>query len=320
MSMSDAIAVTPSTARPPPPYTPTVEKDSITRLKEHFASLANDHAEVQRLFNSVANQLESLDQIGQHHPLYEEWSTLSQQHRRLHRSSVQNAGRCASFLTNFDEVIRPLSQSDGMSVQGKIFMIGKFRDAVQIHKAAARSTANEFIQVGETIEAFKLKIAGALRQHAEPSNIWAHIWTGLEHLLMNVWQALQKLLNEMINVIRSTAMRIKRIRVSCIVQIVIEMDELPNSRMTDAQAKARVTTTSDIRDNIDDLTSRLSVFHDVWNVVDAACEDLTVDLELARATIRQSGPRDANLQSARSVYIVLRECMRAYSQNRPPRF
>ncbi|KZT10929.1 uncharacterized protein LAESUDRAFT_721333 [Laetiporus sulphureus 93-53] len=78
----------------------------------------------------------------------------------------------------------------------------------------------------------------------------------------------------------------------------------------------------------------------MWDVVDAACEDLIVDLGQAESTIvrnlgllcrhlvlmhsfllqTQPAPYEANLGSARSVYGVLIECMRAYAQNRPPVF
>ncbi|KZT04595.1 uncharacterized protein LAESUDRAFT_760891 [Laetiporus sulphureus 93-53] len=76
----------------------------------------------------------------------------------------------------------------------------------------------------------------------------------------------------------------------------------------------------EIRRNLDNIHNKLSIFWDAWNVVDAACGDLKVDLEQAQSTITLPTPYEAHLQSARSVYGVLIECMRAYAQNRLPIF
>ena len=45
-------------------------------LKESFAQLARDHDEIQRLFKSVAAQLETTPRIGEEHALCAEWDAL----------------------------------------------------------------------------------------------------------------------------------------------------------------------------------------------------------------------------------------------------
>lgn len=45
-------------------------------LKASFAHLTRDHEEIQKLFKSVAAQLESTPKIGDEHELCMEWDTL----------------------------------------------------------------------------------------------------------------------------------------------------------------------------------------------------------------------------------------------------
>lgn len=45
-------------------------------LKESFAQLSRDHEEIQRLFKSVATQLETTPKIGDEHELSREWDGL----------------------------------------------------------------------------------------------------------------------------------------------------------------------------------------------------------------------------------------------------
>ena len=47
-------------------------------LKQNFVTLTNDQLDIQELFRTVAGQLESTPEIGEHHPIVEEWNTLRQ--------------------------------------------------------------------------------------------------------------------------------------------------------------------------------------------------------------------------------------------------
>ena len=70
--MSSEPPVTPSLAQLPTYEELQAERD----LKGSFAQLLKDHEEIQRLFKSVASQLETTPKIGQDHDLTREWNTL----------------------------------------------------------------------------------------------------------------------------------------------------------------------------------------------------------------------------------------------------
>lgn len=56
---------------------PTYEELRAERtLKETFGKLVVDHEEIQKLFVSVAGELESTQKIGESHPLCKEWNDL----------------------------------------------------------------------------------------------------------------------------------------------------------------------------------------------------------------------------------------------------
>ena len=87
-------------------------------LKESFAQLLKDHEEIQRLFKSVATQLDTTPKIGGEHELTTEWHHLAkvssasqllgaesrlnvqQKHKKLYRDSQLNSSQCASFLSS----------------------------------------------------------------------------------------------------------------------------------------------------------------------------------------------------------------------------
>lgn len=58
---------------PPPPY--SLSDPRSHPLKECFTGLLNKQAQIQKLFDFVAD---SLHQLGPHHPLVEEWAALRQ--------------------------------------------------------------------------------------------------------------------------------------------------------------------------------------------------------------------------------------------------
>ena len=49
-----------------------------SQLKKSFENLKHDHLDIQELFRTVAGQLEATPEIGEEHPLVEEWNTLRQ--------------------------------------------------------------------------------------------------------------------------------------------------------------------------------------------------------------------------------------------------
>lgn len=58
-------------------HLPTYEDLQAERaLKASFAQLLGDHEEIQRLFKSVASQLETTPKIGEDHDLCREWNAL----------------------------------------------------------------------------------------------------------------------------------------------------------------------------------------------------------------------------------------------------
>lgn len=49
-----------------------------SELKQNFMTLTNDQLDIQELFRSVSAQLESTPEIGERHPLCDEWNELRQ--------------------------------------------------------------------------------------------------------------------------------------------------------------------------------------------------------------------------------------------------
>ena len=73
-----------STSSEPPPSYEELRAERV--LKETFAKLVIDHEEIQKLFISVAGELETTPKIGEGHALCKEWNDLRQV-RCLHISS-----------------------------------------------------------------------------------------------------------------------------------------------------------------------------------------------------------------------------------------
>jgi hypothetical protein len=67
-------------------------------LKESFAQLSRDHDEIQKLFKSVASQLETTPKIGEEHELCQEWDALFK---------VGTSAGCDVTLNNFNHIMRP---------------------------------------------------------------------------------------------------------------------------------------------------------------------------------------------------------------------
>ncbi|KZT71691.1 hypothetical protein DAEQUDRAFT_763543 [Daedalea quercina L-15889] len=305
--MSDSSART-----PPPPYT----NDNAEELKRCFATLLNDQQEIQNLFKSVAGQLETTPQIGEHHPLTEEWNTLRQRHRRVYRDSQHNASQCASFLYNYVEVVIPLSQSK-MSPREKKIMVTRFLEAVALHQENAKKTAEKFNELGKQIETFQLKIAAALRSQAEPEGLFSKIWSGLEELCMTIWQALYKLLTQLVRTFRRLLSGINSVHFS-VGPLRTDIRFHPYSEVQEELRMNPRSAMSQVKDDCRELTERLTAFEEAWEVVKLSCSDLLINLAMARSMTAVPTAFDSSVRSAQRVYSPLVECMRAYSQNRSP--
>ncbi|KAF9811142.1 hypothetical protein IEO21_06626 [Rhodonia placenta] len=269
---------------PPPSYTDTSSSSNAVKLRESFATLVNDQLEIQNLFKSVACQLETTPQLGEHHPLAEEWNTLRQ---------------------------------SSMAIKDKKIMIDKFLEAITVHQDTARRVATKFHELGKDVERFQLKVASALRCQAEPSGFLQSIWSGLEEICMTIWQTLHKLLRAMVDTFRSMLSRIRTIRIHCVVRVDIEFSQYSHlpSDMQDDSPRA---TAARVRADCKELTDQLSGFEDAWHTVRLSCADLLINLAMAKSMTSIHAVFDANVRSAGIIYTPLVECLRAYSLGRAP--
>ncbi|KAH9839099.1 uncharacterized protein C8Q71DRAFT_855747 [Rhodofomes roseus] len=297
---------------PPPPYT----NDNAEELKKCFATLLNDQQEIQKLFKSVAGQLETTPQIGEHHPLTEEWNTLRQRHRRVYRDSQHNASQCASFLHNYVEVVIPLSQSK-MPIREKKVMVTRFLEAIAIHQENAKKSADKFSELGKGVETFQLKIAAALRGQAESQGFFTKVWSGLEELCMSIWQALYKLLTQLVKTFQRLLSGINSVHFS-LGPLRTDIRFHPYSEVQDELRMGPRSTVSQVKDDCRELTEKLTAFEEAWEIVKLSCADLLINLAMARSMTAVPAAFDSNVRSAQRVYSPLVECMRAYSQNRSP--
>ncbi|TFY54288.1 hypothetical protein EVJ58_g8949 [Rhodofomes roseus] len=283
---------------PPPPYT----NDNAEELKKCFATLLNDQQEIQKLFKSVAGQLETTPQIGEHHPLTEEWNTLRQRHRRVYRDSQHNASQCASFLHNYVEVVIPLSQSK-MPIREKKVMVTRFLEAIAIHQENAKKSANKFSELGKGVETFQLKIAAALRGQAESQGFFT--------------KALYKLLTQLVKTFQRLLSGINSVHFS-LGPLRTDIRFHPYSEVRDELRMGPRSTVSQVKDDCRELTEKLTAFEEAWEIVKLSCADLLINLAMARSMTAVPAAFDSNVRSAQRVYSPLVECMRAYSQNRSP--
>ncbi|EPT04714.1 hypothetical protein FOMPIDRAFT_1157042 [Fomitopsis schrenkii] len=297
---------------PPPPYT----NDNAEELKRCFSTLLNDQQEIQELFKSVAGHLETTPQIGEHHVLTEEWNTLRQRHRRVYRDSQHNASQCASFLHNYIEVIIPLSQSK-MHIREKKIMVTRFLEAVAMHQESAKKTAERFSELGKEVETFQLKVAASLRNQAEPRGFFTRIWSGIEELCMAIWQALYRLLTQLVKTFRRLLSSINSVHFS-VGPLHTDIRFHPYTEVQDELRMGPRSTAAQIKEDCRELSNRLTAFEEAWEVVKLSCADLLINLAMAQSMTTVPAVYDSNVRSAQRVYSPLIECMRAYSQNRSP--
>ncbi|EED85111.1 predicted protein [Postia placenta Mad-698-R] len=287
---------------PPPSYTDTSSSSNAVKLRESFATLVNDQLEIQNLFKSVACQLETTPQLGEHHPLAEEWNTLRQSSMAIKDKKV--------MINKFLEVCSHSSEEQ----QDDLMHVVK---AITVHQDTARRVATKFHELGKDVERFQLKVASALRCQAEPSGFLQSIWSGLEEICMTIWQTLYKLLRAMVDTFRSMLSRIRTIRIHCVVRVDIEFSQYSHLP-SDIQDNSPRETAARVRANCKELTDQLSGFEDAWHTVRLSCADLLINLAMAKSMTSIPEAFDANVRSAGIIYTPLVECLRAYSMGRAP--
>ncbi|KAI0368294.1 hypothetical protein BV20DRAFT_1122849 [Pilatotrama ljubarskyi] len=295
-------------------------------LKQNFMTLTNDQLDIQELFRSVAAQLETTPEIGEQHPLCDEWNELRQRHRRVYRDSQQNAGLCAHFLKNFADILVPLSQSSEVSIDQKRQMIGKFLETIPVHLNAAKENAERFSELGKEVEIFPRKVASALRIKAEPGGFFESIWTGIEELCMSIWNTLNRLLTKLVNTFKLMLSRLEKLRFSCFgISLDVHFHRYqslePESDMHEMTPRQVV---GEIEDDAKAITLKLTAFESAWHVVRLACSWLQSDLALAKSFTTCIPPItqacDSNLRAAALVHTPLVECLNAYSVGKSPDF
>ncbi|PCH36000.1 hypothetical protein WOLCODRAFT_140167 [Wolfiporia cocos MD-104 SS10] len=296
---------------PPPAYK---EDATAPRLKECFATLLSDQREIQALFKSVATNLATTPQIGEHHPLAEEWDALRQRYRNVYRSSQHNAAQCATFLNNYVEVIIPLSQS-ALQPKEKKVMVVNFLEAITAHEARAKKIVNNFHKLAQAVEGFPVKVASALRQQADPPGFLTNLWSGIEEICMSIWRALCKLLKAIVNAFRMLLGHIRSVRFHCGFQV--EVNFHPYSKLEEHEIPVR-SSAGQLRDQCRELSEKLSVFEEAWHAVRLSCSDLVIHLAMAKSTMSVPAAFDANVRSAKAVFVPLQECLRAYSVGQTP--
>jgi len=285
-------------------------------LKESFVHLLKDHEEIQRLFKSVAAQLETTPKIGEDHDLCREWNQLFKKHRKLYRDSQLNSNQCASFLSNYGTVLVPLSQGP-MSADEKKLMINKFVETIPIHQEAARKTAARFHELAKQVEVFPTKVSSYLRQEAEKGGFWESFWTGVEELCMSIWNALQKLLNAIISVFHKMLSQVASIRFSCGPFVRIDIELAADSEPL-LEASTTKSTLGQAKRDCKEIGDRLTGFEDAWHTIRLACSNLVQNVDMAQAVSSVPSAADAHLHAAGVVYQPLVQCLRAYSQGKSP--
>ncbi|KAJ3491270.1 hypothetical protein NLI96_g859 [Meripilus lineatus] len=283
---------------------PTYEELRAERtLKETFGKLVVDHEEIQKLFVSVAGELESTQKIGESHPLY------------------------------FSRVLVPLSRSK-MTLQEKKFMINKFIEAIPVHQDAARKTASKFHELGKKVEVFPLKVSSYLREEADAGGFWWQLWTGVEDLCMSIWNALYGLLRAMVNTFRHMLSYIDAIHFYCgnilihectdpylnnptgpFLHVELEMSEPSLLAPEPPSAKD---TMRNAKIECKEIANKLNGFEDAWHLVRLGCDNLLQTVTLAREVSSIPIAYNAHLDTAQMVYGPLVQCLLAYSTGKSP--
>lgn len=284
-------------------------------LKDTFAKVVKDHEEIEKLFLSVAAQLETTPKIGEGHDLCKEWNQLRKKHRKLYRDSQLNASQCASFLRNFSDILVPLSKSK-MTMREKTFMINKFLDAIPAHQDAARDVATRFQELGKEVEVFPVKVSCFLRSEADSGGFWQSIWSGVEDLCMAIWSVLHRLLSAIISLFQSVLGLVKGIRFSCGPFISVDI-ELQGSSTVPSRGSTR-SSFRRAQDECDEIKEHLGGFEDAWHLVRLSCDNLLQNMTMANGLSSIPLACDAHIKAASGVYNPLIQCLSAYAAGKSP--
>ncbi|KZT71688.1 hypothetical protein DAEQUDRAFT_763541 [Daedalea quercina L-15889] len=298
---------------PPPPY--SVADHRTQQLKDCFASLVNEQFQIQRLFDTVAERLQTIPQIGSHHPLAEEWTTLRQLHRKTYRDSQEQASRCADFLSHFLEVVIPLTASD-IPILEKQTLTKQFIEDVGRYRLEAQQCSEQFDNLKTRIESFRIKCG--LQTARAPQGFWSKV----KDFCVAIGQAIDRLLSHIVNLFRRSLryvhVEIGERNTSGHLSMDIFFDEY--SQLPEEYEMRPQGATAEIDAAARTLESKLGGFEDAWDAVRKSCDTLRTRLALADTVTGSLPYYESCLTNARRQYMALRECMTAYAQGRTPNF
>ncbi|KAI0081984.1 hypothetical protein K474DRAFT_1586573 [Panus rudis PR-1116 ss-1] len=283
-------------------------------LKHAFARLVHDQEEIQRLFLSVAAQLETTPNIGEGHHLCNEWDQLRKKHNKTYRESQLNASQCASFLNNYSTILVPLSKGR-MTIEQKRMMINKFIEAIPAHEESARDVEAKFQELAKDVEVFPIKVSAYLKSKADSESFWGSLWSGLGELCMSIWDALHKLFSAIVQTFQDLLSNVRNIRVCApFVNVTIEMS-VNTSRLSQT---ARRGSLGQARRDCKEIVEHLTGFQDAWHLVRLACNNLLDGLVMARGVSTLPDAFNANLKNVEIMYTPLVQCLNAYSRGKSP--
>ncbi|KAM5533207.1 hypothetical protein V8D89_013163 [Ganoderma adspersum] len=304
----------------PPSY-----NDDMARaeLKRKFTTLVKDQQDIQELFKTIARELQATPEIGDRHPLLNEWEALRERHKQTYNKSRHNASWCSRYLENFAKTMIPLSIS--RELPEKKEMIRLFLEAIGAHLEAAKENMDGFSQLARDVEAFPPKVARVIRIANTTSwgeGLFGTVRAGTEKLWNSIWQMLTGLLTNLAYVLDAALARLGRISFSfCGGSIDFWIN--PYGSLRD-ELKPHRPIDSEPTDNYNMLQDKLTGFESAWQLVHLKCSQLLADVTLAQTFTTGDLPVpqavDTHLEAAAVTALdeSLIECLRAYSKGESP--
>ncbi|KZT71689.1 hypothetical protein DAEQUDRAFT_723763 [Daedalea quercina L-15889] len=255
----------------PPPYFDATHQ-TTEHLTSSFESLLNAQNEIQTHFGTVAERLATIPKIGPHHPLTEEWNTLRQLHKEIHRNSQTQAGRCAAFLSHFSEVIVPLSQSQKSSCDRQL-LARRFVEKIDEYKRDAEQCSRQFDNLKMRIEGFRHKCG---RQAKGSKGFWSKV----KECCAAIGRAIGVLLNHFITMLRKILSALQSMHMS-LGPLSLDVYFNEYSRLPEEHEMTRRGFAKNIDSTARELESKLGGFEFAWDVVRKSCDLLQTQLALA---------------------------------------
>ncbi|TBU31627.1 hypothetical protein BD311DRAFT_752136 [Dichomitus squalens] len=304
-----------------PPYSDNRDA-ARADLKQKFTALVHDQRDIQEIFRSIAIELRATPEIGDRHPLVQEWEALRERHKHTYNKSRHSASWCARYLENFAKTLIPLSISK--DIPEKKEMIKLFLEAIGAHMEAAKENMESFSELARDVEAFPHRVASAVRTANSPwtgsSGFFVKIEEWVEQLWNSIWQMIAGLFSKLAHVLDAALARLQRISISfCGASVDVWFQRDYDYIRQDLIEKQRE---RELQDNYNILHDKLSGFEGAWHLVHVKCSQLLADLELAQSFTETNVPRavDTNLAAAAAAALddSLIECLRAYSKGESP--